>query len=460
MPDRVNVDDVVVLLPGILGSVLGRDGAVWEISPKAVIKALTSLGGSLKELELTAGGDRPSPDGVKATGLFKDTQIIPNFWKIDGYEKTGRVLKQTLALEDGDNYFEFPYDWRLDNRVAARQLADKVGGWLEARKAKLRKEDVKLILLAHSMGGLVSRYFIECLGGWSQTRMLITFGTPYHGSVKALGFLVNGYPVRLGPIEVFDFSKAMRSFPSVYQLLPTYDCLDLGSTALETLRTAGDRVPHLDPDMLKDAEEFHDEIVRGVQANAGRNAAARYEIHPIVGTEQPTPLRATINGDKADMHFDHPKYSRGGDTTVPWISAHPGDTVPVEAGTYFIECHGSLQNSDDILVDVRNLITRLTEGAGVIQRAATADGISLYLEDWFAAGPVEIAASTSVPYALHADIVDVDTGAPVGERVRLQLEADGRQTATIPAMTGGVYRVTVAGDGNVRAVTDVFMVLD
>jgi pimeloyl-ACP methyl ester carboxylesterase len=459
--DKVKVDDVVVLLPGILGSVLSRNGDTWAISPSAVLRAITSLGGSLKDLQLTEGGHRASPDGIQATRVFKDTQIIPHFWKIDGYEKTARVLKETLALDDGDNYFEFPYDWRLDNRVAATQLAAKVEAWLQARRNKLGKQDVKLILLAHSMGGLVARYFIERLGGWSDTRMLITFGTPYHGSLQALGFLVNGYPVKIGPIKVFDFSRVMRSFPSVYQLLPMFDCLDIGAADLATLRTAGNRIPGLDRDMLKDAVDFHDEIASALEANV-RSAAGsrRYEIHPIVGTEQPTYLRATINRrGKAEMHYDHPRYSRQGDTTVPWISAHPGDTRPIEAGKYFIECHGSLQNADDTLTDVRNLIARLTEGAMAIPRAAPPDGISLQLNDWFAPGPVEIAAKTSALGALHADIVDVEAGTAVGERVRLQLGRDGRHTATVPAMTRGVYRVTVASNANVRSVTDIFMVV-
>jgi hypothetical protein len=100
MPNKVEVDDLVVLLPGILGSVLSRNGAIWKIAPDAVITALTSFGGSLKDLELKTGGHTASPDGIKATELFKDTQIIPFFWKVNGYEKTARELKSWLTLDD------------------------------------------------------------------------------------------------------------------------------------------------------------------------------------------------------------------------------------------------------------------------------------------------------------------------------------------------------------------------
>ena len=60
---RQPMRDVVVLLPGILGSVLARDGKdVWAPTPGAIGRALWSLGGSVRDLELTerpVGGRRP-----------------------------------------------------------------------------------------------------------------------------------------------------------------------------------------------------------------------------------------------------------------------------------------------------------------------------------------------------------------------------------------------------------------
>jgi pimeloyl-ACP methyl ester carboxylesterase len=463
MPNRVEVDDLVVLIPGILGSVLSRNGAIWKISPDAVLTALTSLGGSLKDLELKTDGHTASPDGIKATELFKDTQIIPFFWKVNGYEKTARELKDWLTLDD-DNYFEFPYDWRLDNRVAAKQLAREVEERLAKLKEIRKKDDLKVIFLAHSMGGLVARYFIEKLGGWTDTRMLITFGTPYHGSLQALGFLMNGYPVKVGPIKIFDFSSVMRSFPSVYQLLPTFDCIDVGAGTLETLRKAAPNLSvnnDIKTAELQDAIAFHDEIFNAVKAN--KNSAGsqvRYEIHPIVGTDQPTYVRAKLNRKSGvDLFRNHPKYPQQGDTTVPWISAHPGDTVPVERSAYFIECHGSLQNSDDCLTQVRNVIAVLRYGSSPIPRAVTPYGISLHIKDLFEADDVVIAAKTKASSPLYADIVDVQTENTVAKAVPLQLGANRRHSAKIDGLKSGVYRVTVSGDRSVRPVTDTFIVL-
>ena len=60
---RQPMGDVVILLPGILGSVLTRDGEdVWAPTPGAVGRALWSLGRSIRSLELEddpVGARRP-----------------------------------------------------------------------------------------------------------------------------------------------------------------------------------------------------------------------------------------------------------------------------------------------------------------------------------------------------------------------------------------------------------------
>ena len=43
-----------------------------------------------------------------------------------------------------------------------------------------------MIVVAHSMGGLVARYWMGPLGGWRVCRALITLGTPHRGAPKAL----------------------------------------------------------------------------------------------------------------------------------------------------------------------------------------------------------------------------------------------------------------------------------
>jgi len=125
---RKKFGDLIVLLPGITGSVLARDGKdVWAVSPGAALQALLTLGHSLQDLRLN--GDDPTSadlgDGVTAPRLVSDVHLIPGFWKIDGYSGIFERLSGELTLERGKNWFDFPYDWRRDNRAAAHRLAEQ-----------------------------------------------------------------------------------------------------------------------------------------------------------------------------------------------------------------------------------------------------------------------------------------------------------------------------------------------
>jgi hypothetical protein len=185
---KLQMPDVIVLLPGITGSVLKKEGkVVWGYSASSIGKALFTMGGSLRDALALPHDDSALDDlgdGVTADELMPDLHLLPGIWKIDGYTKVAETLLATFELTEGENFFRFPYDWRRDNRVAARKLARLSHEWLRNWRSKNGFGDAKLILIAHSMGGLVSRYFLECLEGWKDTKGLITFGTPFRGSLR------------------------------------------------------------------------------------------------------------------------------------------------------------------------------------------------------------------------------------------------------------------------------------
>ncbi len=479
MLDRVKVDDIVVLIPGIMGSVLkGPKGDEWALSADAVLNAVLSGGGDLKSLALTGPGNVPNPDGVYADRLFPDAHLIPGFWTIDGYTKIGDTLRSTMTVTPNENYFEFPYDWRLDNRVAANQLQTESRNWLAAWRGAGHPK-AKLIILAHSMGGLIARYFIECLGGWNDTRMLITFGTPFHGSVKALDFLINGYQVKLGPLTLFDFSSMIRTFPSAYQLLPTYPCIDMGDgKGLISLADVQSPLPNIDHGRLQDSINFYREMSAAVMKNK-QLAGYDYEIHPIVGTEQVTELRGALTNGTLTTYSDYPPEVWQGDTTVPWISAHPLDDATPESGSYYVECHGSLQNGDDVLVDVRNLIERLTalplgfnleatvgrgSGPGAPKRPIAIQteqsGITLHMADVYAGKSVNISAQIPGDSAAFADLTDVTSGKTIHQHLNLAKRRGRVQTTNLKGLAQGVYRLRIyTDDASVRPITNLFMVL-
>lgn len=58
------------------------------------------------------------------------------------------------------------------------QLAEQVADYID----KTFSSDEKLDLVGLSMGGLVSRYYVQRLGGMARVQRLVTLGTPHHGT--------------------------------------------------------------------------------------------------------------------------------------------------------------------------------------------------------------------------------------------------------------------------------------
>lgn len=458
MPRRAPVRDVVVLLPGILGSVLQRDGKdVFALSKGGLWRGLTSLGRSVKDLELD-GDDPEKPglgDGVSAARLMPDIHLLPGFWKIDGYTKIKDVLQRRFDLVDGENWFDFPYDWRRDNRQAAHRLAEQAPVWLERWRGKTNQPDAKLVLVGHSMGGLVARYYLEALDGWKDSRALLTFGTPYRGSINAIDSLANGFEKGFGPFKV-DLSKMLRSLTSVHQLLPTYACVDDGTGQLRKLLDATGLPAEIDPTKVEAAIGFHDEISAAVDRHGGYG---RYDIHPVVGIFQPTRQSAIVRDGKVETLKTYDGNDGGGDGTVPRVSATPIELSDDPREVYATQAHASLQNVDALLVQLMGVLTREPLGAF---RASPFDGFRLEVDDVVAPDqPLEIAFATEGPAPRAVVTVeDADTGVCLPEETA-ELDDEGRGRVTFAPLAPGIYRVTVGDDeGMVRPVTDLIVVGD
>lgn len=306
------------------------------------------------------------------------------------------------------------------------------------------------MFIAHSMGGLVCCYYIEVLGGFEHTRALLTFGTPYRGSLNALDSLSNG----LRKLRLVDLTELLRSFTSSYQLLPIYPCLDPGDGTLIRLSENGN-VPGLDLARVRVADGFHREIERA----AGEDRPApQYAISPIVGIEQPTSQSARLLGGRVELVRSRNGVDEMGDGTVPRVSATPiqqGEARAAFASTR----HASLQNADAVLAHVHGVLTRPRD-LGQVRAVGAPTTLSADLDDLYLTDePVRVAVSASAPgEPLKAVVVDTATGVETAAAA-LPLTDDHWREVEFAPLRAGTYRLRISGDPTrVEPVTDVFVV--
>lgn len=465
--------DIIVVIPGITGSVLQKDGKdLWAISGQAAWNFVATMGDLIQKLKLE-GDDYTIDDlgdGIKATSLIQDTHFVPGLVKIDGYTAIARRIQDEFDVTPGKNYFEFPYDWRRDNRVAAHQLERFINQHLPLWRDASGAKNAKVILIAHSMGGLVSRYYLEVLGGWQNCRALITFGTPYRGSVNALNYLVNGYK------KLFvDLTDVMRSFTSVYQLLPIYKMIQVGEQYQRVAET--DNIPNLLRNKAEDALKFHREIEAAQKINAqNEHYRNNFCTVPYVGTEQKTYQSVQLLDKELRICWEVPPHVgnelNSGDGTVPRVSA-----TPIEFDTnsqlrfysrFIAEKHGSLQNNGSILLDFLKNIQNLQQPekepirGSVSQTAISLELDDLYLKEELVIIKAEIKGR--IPQvakdhlALEAHIEPVSNS---GTKRRVEFEKIGNEwLISINDLEPGLYRLQVktvqSGGGFPNAVHDLF----
>jgi pimeloyl-ACP methyl ester carboxylesterase len=176
----------VVVLHGILGAHLAEgDSTIW-LNPWTVMQ------GRMERL-------MPGRAVIEPRGLLK---------RYYG--------KQLLTLGQRWNVRGFAYDWRLTLDEGARALAESMDRWFP------KGEPVQLV--AHSMGGLVARAFLE-LRPTHQGR-LVMLGTPNRGS-HSIPQLLHGMHSLLTPLALLDVKHSraelleiIRSWPGVHEMDP------------------------------------------------------------------------------------------------------------------------------------------------------------------------------------------------------------------------------------------------
>ena len=447
---RPEYRDLVVVVPGIMGSMLSRDGTlIWGLDLTTLVRSLVQSGLSLSALREPPTGGTGSK--VQATGLIETATLIPGFWSLDGYTELRQALMRDFGLTLNRNYREFAYDWRQDNRVSAGRLLQASEQWLGEWREASKSPRAKVVFVCHSMGGLVVRYACEVLNLRQQTRAVFTVGTPYQGSYKALDRLVSGF-VSEG------LTKTLAEFDSVYQLLPLYPCIELEGQR-RTLQETGSRL-----DGRIDMARWR-EVGLGF-ARACNEAASKRRSEPVNMSwnvvqgythETPTIGRWTSQGLRT-IQLNRSDPLSVGDGTVPAYRYARPEISSVPTGEMFCnQLHGTIQASQAVHVHVSGVmgsIAQLEETA--LPPSTSRDGgarVSLRFRELVRPDEdleMRIGFENVVPANTEVQVHAASDGRQVA-RVEL-FSQNGLQQDFAPSVRlteRGAYRVSVRGAGTV-----------
>ncbi|MFE2151380.1 esterase/lipase family protein [Streptomyces lavendulae] len=453
LPDHV-IQDAVVVVPGIMGSTLydtttGKD--VWGIGGISwLLKAWTTPSG-LKSLAMTEDELAGKTGRIEATGLLKRSAWTPYLAGSEPY--TDLVDTVLTSVADPAAVLEFAYDWRLPVAANGRLLADAARRHLtdwrrhpahdQARRHRADQREGRLVFVAHSMGGLVTRAALD--PGYdgdlhADTRGVITLGTPFQGSVKAAVILATGRGTPV-PLPHRKLREVCATMPGLHDLLPQY----------RSLRAAGD-VRHLTPG---------DITAIGGDAELARNAAVFHHgqkkiglpgHRSVVGVNQPTWQNLTITDGTVEAHYEGARQNSDG-TFIRDRNNHV---------RYFrVNGDGTVYKESAVLTDI---VTHLPLQHGDVAKAPTAlDAITEILRDDINPGPPqgEAGCGLSAPDLVEAGrtwkvrLSDVDSLSGLTCRLTDLADPtlpaaplpttweDGLATATASTPAPGLYRIEV-----------------
>ncbi len=312
----------VVFVPGFMGSEMWADGRlVW---PNA-------------HLALANPGIFQWPEKtLDPRSILREHVIVPNFISLSRYSRLIDYLCEELGYRVGDDLFEFAYDWRQDVRETAAQLGDTVEAW------RTDKGHDDIAIIGHSMGCLITRYYIERLGGKEHVRRVALVGGLNAGSPKSFqAFLAARGILAFNSIRA-RFQQVVASFPSVYQSLPApdYQCVVDAKGEPIDFYAEDSWLPEEKRPYLKEAADMFAELGTGISVPAVC----------VFGYGMKTPVRLVVERQGAKgWESARLEVAENGDDTIPQESAivEGADIHPVQ------QHHGVLYTDADVRMRLR-----------------------------------------------------------------------------------------------------------
>lgn len=193
----------LIFIHGFKGShLVDDDGHVKWIS------ALTVLGINRPNLALplTWSQSAQTRDGLTAKDPISEVRIFPIVPGMMIYGKWLKAVNRNLK----NHLLTFAYDWRRDNGETSIQFEKFIV------KALQNTDKQKCIVVAHSMGGLIT---LSVMNRRPELFDRVVFaGVPFRGCISFLQDMTHGKPVGLNRSVLSP--AVLFTFPSIYTLFP------------------------------------------------------------------------------------------------------------------------------------------------------------------------------------------------------------------------------------------------
>ena len=434
---------LVVVIPGIGGSQLAdASGTIVDAA------RLSSLVGVVRDPSVLDASNELRPVGLIGPSSLIWGQLVTGYdGLLNGISKglglsPGHVVTAGEELVDPDaTVVAFPYDFRRSVEHIANDLN---------RVVRARAQGRPVVLVAHSMGGLIASWWWAFLSEGIDVDQVITLGTPYRGAAKALDVLVNG--MHIGP---FDLPQAVtdtvRTWDSVFDLLPHYQVVD-GNDKY--------RYPYELPSGMTSAVAgfsgkalnayqknrcLHDALVNKV-AESGRNPFTVYysQGHTTLGCASIDAHSNQLVVAKGNPRAIHASWD-GGDGTVPMFSTIP-DIVERDVSRW-----RRLAGKHQDLVEEKSVFEHLSEYSRTRLPAAARGGgyeasayLQLDLDDVVLSGvetEFRLCVVDKAGNALDPKNVGGNVG---GHRFVAERSDDGWWLAQLPRLEEGVHSVMLS----------------
>jgi triacylglycerol lipase len=192
----------------------------------------------------------------KIVGLLRDliqvlpTRAVPEWSEVDavppntpvvilvsGFGATRRSLSiiRRRLQRDGFHVIVLALDWNTlsDSVRGLYRLAERLSTVVLQLRKEASARNSRIILVAHSAGGLIARYYVQLLGGSHYCDGLITLATPHRGTwVAALGLITHlllkaRCLIQMLPIAPFIRKVNSAPFPQHFRMISLYSKDDL-----------------------------------------------------------------------------------------------------------------------------------------------------------------------------------------------------------------------------------------